>query len=103
MKRFKPIAAAAMAATILSTAVYAGPNNHHHPRIVRTIHHDAHGDWVVPLVVGGVLGYVLAEPRRESVTYIQTAPAVNYAPLYEERWVYFGDCDCQRRVLVKVR
>lgn len=62
------------------------------------------GNWVVPLVIGGVLGYVLSEPRHESVTYVSSAPVVyNPQPTYQEQWVYFSDCDCQRKVLVPLR
>lgn len=77
------------------------------------------GAWVAPLVVGGVLGYALSRPQP--VVY-QTSPVVvtrtvveqpvvtapSYpAPIttsghYEERWVYFDDCQCQRKVLVSV-
>ncbi|AFV98586.1 hypothetical protein B649_11375 [Candidatus Sulfuricurvum sp. RIFRC-1] len=57
-------------------------------------------------MIGGVLGYALSEPRRESVTYVSSvrSPVVyTPQPVYEEQWVYFSDCDCQRRVLVPVR
>lgn len=80
---------------------YYAPSRH-----VRMPYNRHHDNWVVPLVIGGVLGYVLSEPRQETVTYTSTvrAPAVYSAqPVYEERWVYFGDCDCQRKVLVQVR
>lgn len=78
-------------------------------------------NWVVPLVVGGVLGYALSEPRRTTMTYVSTPAAPVYAspapvystagygvsygsqPVYEERWVYFSDCDCERKVLVQIR
>lgn len=102
------LTAAAVALSMLSSSLYADKyhwsSHHYAPRHVKMSHSQQHVNWVVPLVVGGVLGYALSEPRRESVTYVQTAysPTV-YPPLYEERWVYFGDCDCQRKVLVKVQ
>jgi hypothetical protein len=83
-------------------------NRYDAPRHVKMSYPSHHhsNNWVVPLVIGGVLGYALAEPRRESVTYVSTAPApIVYSPqpVYREQWVYFSDCDCQRKVLVPVR
>lgn len=113
MKTTQKIGAVASVLLLLSSAAYAAPGHHDRggrydaPRHVKTAHpHSRHGSWVVPLVVGGAIGYLLSEPRRESVSYVSAAPApVAYAPepLYEERWVYFGDCDCQRKVLVRIR
>ncbi len=94
---------------LLSTSLYADRDRHerrwdrgsHHSRMTYNTHPN---NWVIPLVVGGVLGYAFSEPRRESVTYVQSAP-VAYAPqpMYQEQWVYFGECDCQRKVLVRIR
>jgi hypothetical protein len=25
------------------------------------------------------------------------------APMYEERWVYFDDCKCERKVLINIQ
>jgi hypothetical protein len=115
MKTFSPLAAAG-AALILSSSLFA--SSHHDrgsryeaPRHVKMSSYNHHnrqhsGNWVVPLVIGGVLGYALSEPRHESVTYVSSnqAPRV-YAPqpIYQEEWVYFSDCDCQRKVLVRMR
>lgn len=71
-----------------------------HTRVSQNNHHN---NWVIPLVVGGVLGYALSEPRRESVTYARAPIAYTPQPMYQEEWVYFGDCDCQRKVLVRIR
>ena len=45
----------------------------------------------------------------QSSTILQDIPQVQtsyqgsiQAPLYEERWVYFEDCKCQKKVLVKI-
>lgn len=108
MKKVQPWATVISAAMILVSSAYAGGHERggrYEPvRHVKMSSH--HSDWVVPLVIGGVLGYTLFEPRRESVTYIQSAPTpIVYSPqpIYQEQWVYFSDCDCQRRVLVRVR
>lgn len=108
VKTLSLVRTAAIAAALLSSSLYAEMHDrrhHHSPRqVVKTVHHHDRANWAVPLVLGGVLVYALSEPRRESPAHVQTtyAPPA-YSPLYEERWVYFGDCDCQRKVLVKVR
>lgn len=119
MKLFSPFVAMLGAALIFSSAVSADSNRdrggrYEYPRHVKmpnnhvhiTNRHHSGGNWIVPMVIGGVLGYTLAAPREESVTYVQSNPApVVYSPqpIYQEQWVYFSDCDCQRRVLVKIR
>ena len=113
MKAIRPMSALLSAVMILSVSAYAGGHDRgerfepsRHVKMSNNYHGNRHhsSNWVIPLVVGGVLGYALSEPRRESVTYVSAAPVV-YAPqpVYQEQWVYFSDCDCQRKVLVKVR
>lgn len=117
MKTIQPWMAVMSAAVILTSSVYASGGHDRggryesprHMRMSNYSHNDRghHGaNWVIPLVIGGVLGYALSEPRRESVAYVSSAgSSVVYTPqpVYEEQWVYFSDCDCQRKVLVRVR
>lgn len=117
MKTIKPWFAVMSAALIITSSVYASGGHDHgrgyaspkHMKMSNISHHGSRNNganWVVPLVIGGVLGYALSEPRRESVTYISRSQApVVYAPqpMYQEQWVYFSDCDCQRKVLVPVQ
>jgi len=112
MKTMQTLATVLGAVMVLSVSAYAGHGGNDRggrydaPRHLKMGYPSHRSQWVVPLVVGGVLGYALAEPRRESVSYTSTvrAPVVySEQPVYEERWVYFSDCDCQRRVLVRVR
>lgn len=118
MKALRSISAVLSAVMILSVSAYADRHDndrggryvpvHHYSHDNRGNYHHNGGNWVIPLVIGGMLGYVLSEPNRENVTYVQsvsTPAPVIYAPqpVYEERWVYFSDCDCQRKVLVPVR
>lgn len=105
MKKVQPWMAVLAATVILTSSANAG----HYDRGERYEHHermsnDRHNaNWVVPLVIGGVLGYALSEPRRESVTYVQSSPVVYRSqPTYQEQWIYFSDCDCQRKVLVRL-
>lgn len=105
MKKVQPWIAIVGAAVLFVSSAHAdrfdrGERYERHERM--SYHHG--GNWVVPLVIGGVLGYALSEPRRDTVSYVQSNPVV-YAPqpMYQEQWVYFSDCDCQRKVLVRVR
>lgn len=110
MKPIRPWVAVVTAAVIFVSSANAAHHErggryepHHHARMSHN-HHAS--NWVVPLVIGGVLGYVLSEPKRENVTYVQSTPSpVVYVPqpMYQEEWVYFSDCDCQRKVLVRTR
>lgn len=65
-----------------------------------------HYDWVAPLVVGGAVGYLLAQPRT---VVVQQPQAVNlnqiYGPtqgVYQYQDIYFNDCSCYKRVLVQI-
>jgi len=109
MKKVQPWGAVITATVLLVTSAYAGGHErfgrYESVRHAKMSNHN-HANWVVPLVIGGVLGYAFSEPRRGSVTYVQSASdPIVYAPqpIYEEQWVYFSDCDCQRKVLVRVR
>ncbi len=93
---------------IFSSSLYADRDGHGRgwdrgSGHTRVSHNNHHNNWVIPLVVGGVLGYALSEPRRESVTYARAPIVYTPQPMYQEEWVYFGDCDCQRKVLVRIR
>lgn len=76
-----------------------------------------HGGWIVPFIFGSMIGYTIS---RQPVVYTPS-PTVVYtdsptvivddkysvqedqSPIYEERWVYFEDCQCERKVLVNTR
>lgn len=87
--------------------------------------HDAYdwryGGWISPFFLGGVIGYTLAP--RQTVIYETPSPVIIQTPprtmviqnpsqvvvqpstssdVYEERWIYFDDCKCERKVLVKI-
>jgi len=80
-------------------------------------YYDGWNGWIAPLFIGSVLGYSIA---RQPVIY-STTPTVIYtnAPMemvedsyiiqenrgsvYEERWVYFEDCKCERKVLINIQ
>jgi hypothetical protein len=107
MKTIQPWIAVVTAVVILASNANAGHHDRGGSRYEPARHvkmsNQHPSNWVVPFVIGGVLGYAFSQPRRESVTYLET-PSVIYAPqpTYQEQWLYFSDCDCQRKVLVRV-
>ena len=94
---------------VTATSALADGHGHYEPRYYRT--HGGHGnDWIAPLVIGGVAGYVLAQPRQQTVIVQQpqvVQPLPSYVPaqpepIYQYQDVYFNDCNCYKRVLVQI-
>ena len=71
------------------------------------------GGWVAPLIIGGIAGAVLAQPRyyypppvvyttpppyNPSVVY----PDYTYRPMYKMVDVYVPECNCYRSVQVQI-
>ena len=68
-------------------------------------HHHGAPNWIAPIVIGGVLGYALAQPRQVIVqppapvaVYPNTYPPVPYGYHYEQ--IVNAGCNCYRWVLV---
>lgn len=65
-------------------------------------HHHGGPNWIAPIVIGGVLGYALAQPKT---VYVQPAP-VYYPPQpvppygYHHETIVDANCNCYRTVLV---
>jgi hypothetical protein len=64
-------------------------------------------DVLLPLIVGGTLGYIIAQPRTIVVQQPQYAPLPSYVPannepIYQYQNIYDGNCACYRRVLVQI-
>jgi hypothetical protein len=62
--------------------------------------------WVAPLVLGGVVGYAIAQPRPvpPPVVYVNPQPVYGpYVPPYGYHWenVLDANCNCYRTVLVQ--
>lgn len=88
-----------------------------HARGGHVRYYDGWNGWIAPFFIGSVLGYSVA---RQPVVYTST-PTVIYtntpinmveerysvqeeeSPMYEERWVYFEDCKCERKVLINIQ
>lgn len=64
--------------------------------------------WVVPAVVGGVIGYEIAQPRQPNVVVVQpqpvypppAAPAMPQPAGYHWEALVDANCNCYRTVLV---
>lgn len=85
----------------------------------------SNGGWIFPFVLGGILGSATSRQtavydRQPTVIYtspprtiIRNTVPPSYiqqpdddrldAPIYEERWVYFEDCQCERKVLINTQ
>ncbi len=80
-------------------------------------YYDGWNGWLVPFFIGNMIGYSVARQpvvytTQPTVIYTNTPPTMvddsytiqeNEAPIYEERWVYFDDCKCERKVLVNIQ
>lgn len=86
-----------LAGLALASTSIAGPNHHGH----RNYHHHNHShNWVVPLVIGSVVGYAIAnraEPQQPVVIQ-QTVPLPPFGYRYEQ--ILDANCNCYRLVLV---
>ena len=57
-------------------------------------------DWVGPLLIGGAVGYMMAQPR---VVYVQPSPRViTVEPVYQYMWITDPQCGCQKQILIQV-
>lgn len=67
--------------------------------------HRGYGFGAFPLILGGVIGYEIAQPHQQTVIIQQEQPPVQQTTvingvLYVEVMQYFQDCNCYRKVLV---
>lgn len=90
----------AMAMLVASTTSQANPNTHHHGS--RHYGRHTHTEWLAPLVIGSVAGYVLTRATNPppQVIYYPTPvpPAMPQGYHYEQ--VLDANCNCYRVVLV---
>lgn len=94
------------AALIASTSALADGYRPQHYRGA-PVYHQSYG-WVVPTLIGGAIGYALAnQPKEQQViiqerpVYIQPAPVyVQPQPQYEEKTLWDQQCQCWVRAYV---
>ena len=69
-------------------------------------YHGSGNEWLAPLIVGGALGYIIAQPRTVIVQQPQYAPLPSYVPanepIYRYENIYDANCNCYRQVLVQI-
>lgn len=85
--------------TLSTTASADGYYNRHY--------HSNGNDVLLPLIIGGTLGYIIAQPRTVVVQQPQYTPLPSYVPansepIYQYQNIYDGNCACYRRVLVQI-
>jgi hypothetical protein len=88
-----------LASLILTSGISQANPNHH--GLNRGYH--SRYDWVAPLVIGGVVGYVITRPQpvivqQPTVVYPNTQSPVPYGYHYET--ILDANCNCYRLVLV---
>jgi hypothetical protein len=83
---------------MLITPAMADGWRHHHQRPV----HRNHYNWVAPVIIGGAVGYLLAQPRYNQQSVVITPPGTLPPPPYGYHYETFLDayCNCYRTVLV---
>ena len=82
---------------LIANSSQANPNHWNHS------HHHGGPGWIAPIVIGGVLGYALAQPRVVVASppppaYYPPAPVAPYGYHYET--IVDAGCNCYRTVLV---
>ncbi len=90
-------------AAAMSTTACAQHHGHHN--------HGGSGNWVAPLIIGGVVGAVIANQNRPVYTQppvvyeqvpVYTYPQYNYRPMYKMVDVFIPECSCYRSVQVQI-
>jgi hypothetical protein len=98
----KRLITALILATLSTTALADGRGHGHHGYRGN----NSGGDVLIPLIVGGTIGYIIAQPRQQTVV-AQQPVNLNQSygasqPIYEYQDIYFEDCGCMKRVLIKI-
>lgn len=87
----------------VTTASQANPYMNHHGN--KHYGHHTRTEWLVPTVIGGVVGYAIATSQRPAQVVVQpqvypnTYPLVPYGYHYEN--ILDANCNCYRVVLVQ--
>ena len=96
-------------ATLSTSALAEEHGRYYAPRYYG--HGGGGGNWIAPLVIGGVAGYVLAQPRQPQTVIVQQPQVVqplpsyvpaNGEPIYQYQNIYDANCNCYQRVLVQI-
>ena len=85
---------------LTATSAFADGRGHYR-------HSGNSNDWFAPLIVGGIVGYVISQPRQQTVVLQQPIyqPLPQYVPaepVYQYQDIYDANCRCYRRLLVQI-
>lgn len=106
MKLLKFLIVGSIALTSVLWQTPAWAQHHHHGYRAHPHRHVGSGYWIAPAVIGGIVGYALAQPRT-----VYTPPPVIYAPYpvvnmppppigYHYENILDQNCNCYRVVLI---
>lgn len=87
--------------TVLPSVYYAPA--YYNPPVINT--YPSAADILLPMAVGGVIGYALADKPSSSASSSSSRSASNAKsgePLYQYQIIHDAECDCDKRVLVRV-
>jgi hypothetical protein len=86
---------------VMSTASFADGHHHghHHGHHNQRPEYRSNSDWVAPLIIGGVVGAVIA--RESQPVIVQQPQQAPYGYHYET--ILDANCNCHRQVLVQNR
>jgi hypothetical protein len=99
--------------TITSTSAFADGPRHDRRYDAHRPAYDGHINrgradgpgWVVPLLIGGIIGYEISNTRPESGQVVVQAPPIPPGvvpqPVYVLQWVYYPDCNCYRQETIQ--
>ena len=108
MKRILKTLTITLVVLSFSACAHAGGDGHH-GRYRGNHHggHHGHNNWVVPLIVGGVVGSIITNQRRPVEVY-ESAPVYvpngpyTHRPMYKAVDIYIPECNCYRTVHVQI-
>ena len=81
---------------------YHGYHGYHGPVYVE--HHNSTGDVLMPMVVGGVVGYMISNANQPKQVVVQQPQVIQQpAPLYRKDTIYDANCSCYKEVFVQVQ
>ena len=68
-------------------------------------YHNSTGDVLIPMVIGGVVGYAISNASQPKQVVVQQPQVVQQqsTPLYRKDTIYDQSCSCYKEVFVQVQ
>lgn len=114
MKKFLAVLALVSVSTsALADGYHGRPYPGYRPPVIHEYrsYHSSTGDVLMPLILGGVVGYAIGNDGRQQQQQpviiqqpqVIQQPRINpNEPVYQYQTIHDMECDCDRRVLVKI-